>query len=81
MPPHSPARPADPPVVEMQGITIRFPGVQALDDVDFVLRAGEVHALMGENGAGKSTLIKALTGVYAVDSGTIAVAGQDARLR
>ena len=58
-----------PPIVEMRGITIRFPGVLALDDVDFVLRPGEVHALMGENGAGKSTLIKALTGVYAVDSG------------
>ena len=70
--------PADPdvaPLVAMRDITIRFPGVLALDGVDFSLRGGEVHALMGENGAGKSTLIKALTGVYAVDSGTIAVAG------
>ncbi len=65
------------PVVEMRGITIRFPGVVALDDVDFLLRPGEVHALMGENGAGKSTLIKALTGVYSVDSGSITVAGVD----
>ena len=65
------------PVVEMRGITIRFPGVVALDDVDFLLRPGEVHALMGENGAGKSTLIKALTGVYSVDSGSIRVAGED----
>jgi len=63
------------PVVEMRGITVRFPGVLALDHVDFVLRPGEVHALMGENGAGKSTLIKALTGVYAVDEGTISVGG------
>src|SRR3954449_4964905 len=65
------------PVVEMRGITIRFPGVLALDNVDFLLRAGEVHALMGENGAGKSTLIKALTGVYSIDSGSITVAGAD----
>ena len=61
----------------MRGITIRFPGVLALDGVDFVLRAGEVHSVMGENGAGKSTLIKALTGVYAIDSGTITVAGEE----
>jgi simple sugar transport system ATP-binding protein len=63
------------PIVELRGITIRFPGVLALDHVDFTLRPGEVHALMGENGAGKSTLIKALTGVYSVDSGSITVAG------
>ncbi|MDN3495759.1 sugar ABC transporter ATP-binding protein [Planococcus sp. APC 4015] len=65
------------PVVEMTGITIRFPGVLALDQVDFSLYPGEVHALMGENGAGKSTLIKALTGVYSVDGGTITVGGVD----
>ncbi|NTV40632.1 MAG: sugar ABC transporter ATP-binding protein, partial [Demequinaceae bacterium] len=64
-----------PPIVEMRGITIRFPGVLALDNVDFLLRPGEVHSLMGENGAGKSTLIKALTGVYSIDSGAIAVLG------
>jgi simple sugar transport system ATP-binding protein len=57
----------------MRDITISFPGVLALDGVDFCLRSGEIHALMGENGAGKSTLIKALTGVYAIDSGTITV--------
>ena len=65
-----------PPIVQMTGITIRFPGVLALDGVDFRLRGGEIHSLMGENGAGKSTLIKALTGVYAIDSGTITVGGE-----
>ena len=63
-------------LVAMRGITIQFPGVKALDDVDLYLRGGEVHALMGENGAGKSTLIKALTGEYAVDAGSISVVGQ-----
>jgi monosaccharide-transporting ATPase len=65
------------PVVEMRDISISFPGVKALDGVDFRLLPGEVHALMGENGAGKSTLIKALTGVYGIDSGTIRVRGQE----
>ena len=64
-------------LVAMRGITIRFPGVLALDAVDFALRRGEVHALMGENGAGKSTLIKALTGVYSVEQGTITVSGEE----
>ena len=66
----------DEPVVKLRGISIEFPGVKALQDVDFRLFPGEVHALMGENGAGKSTLIKALTGVYSVDAGTIEVDGQ-----
>jgi len=65
-----------PPIVAMTGITIRFPGVLALDNVDFFLRPGEVHSLMGENGAGKSTLIKALTGVYPIDGGSILVDGE-----
>src|SRR5664279_349123 len=60
----------------MRDISISFPGVRALDGVDFTLRPGEIHSLLGENGAGKSTLIKALTGVYPVDAGTISVAGQ-----
>jgi galactofuranose transport system ATP-binding protein len=62
-------------VVEMRGISIEFPGVKALDGVDFTLRSGEIHSLLGENGAGKSTLIKALTGVYPIDAGTINVSG------
>ncbi len=65
------------PVVEMTGISIEFPGVKALQNVDFRLWPGEVHALMGENGAGKSTLIKALTGVYSVDSGVITIDGSE----
>lgn len=68
------------PVVEMSDIEISFPGVKALDKVDFRLLPGEVHALMGENGAGKSTLIKALTGVYGIDAGTIVVGGDEVRL-
>jgi simple sugar transport system ATP-binding protein len=63
------------PVIDMRGISIAFGGVPALADVDLRLFPGEVHALMGENGAGKSTLIKALTGVYAVDAGTITIDG------
>ncbi|MGK9146401.1 sugar ABC transporter ATP-binding protein [Plantibacter flavus] len=67
------------PIIEMTGIGIEFPGVKALQDVDFRLFPGEVHTLMGENGAGKSTLIKALTGVYTIDAGTISVAGRSVR--
>ncbi|MDY0908620.1 sugar ABC transporter ATP-binding protein [Microbacterium sp. CFBP9034] len=63
-------------IVEVRNASITFPGVKALDDVSFRLLPGEVHTLMGENGAGKSTLIKALTGVYQIDSGEIIVAGQ-----
>ncbi len=62
-------------VLKMRGISISFPGVKALNRVDFTLRQGEIHALMGENGAGKSTLIKVLTGVYAKDEGTIELEG------
>ncbi len=66
----------DRPLLAMRGITKQFPGVRALDNVDFALRGGEIHALMGENGAGKSTLIKVLTGVHRRDAGTITLAGQ-----
>jgi simple sugar transport system ATP-binding protein len=64
-------------MVRMSGIRKEFPGVLALDGVDFRMYPGEVHALMGENGAGKSTLIKVLTGVYGVDAGTIGLGGDD----
>src|SRR5262245_4217002 len=65
-----------PIVLRAQGIARAFPGVQALAGVELTLRAGEVHALMGQNGAGKSTLIKVLTGIYAPDAGRIELAGQ-----
>lgn len=63
-------------LVEMKGITKRFPGVLALNDVKFNLRAGTVHSLMGENGAGKSTLMKILAGVYTLDEGQILIEGK-----
>src|SRR5258705_1626805 len=63
----------------MTGISKQFPGVKALDSVDFRLLPGEIHALMGENGAGKSTLIKVLTGVYSVDEGEIVLDGAPVR--
>ena len=59
-----------------RGISKSFPGVKALQNVDFFLRPGEIHALMGENGAGKSTLIKVLTGVHPLDSGSILLNGR-----
>ena len=58
-------------VLEMRGICMTFPGVKALENVDFTLRKGEIRALMGENGAGKSTLIKCLTGVNKFEAGQI----------
>ncbi|MBU2994563.1 sugar ABC transporter ATP-binding protein [Octadecabacter sp. 1_MG-2023] len=65
-------------LVEMKGIEKRFPGVHALKDVQFDLRPGEVHALMGENGAGKSTLMKIMSGIYARDGGEMLVDGKPA---
>ena len=62
-------------VLEMRDISKNFTGVRALSHVDFTLRKGEIHALMGENGAGKSTLIKVLTGVHEFESGSIHMAG------
>ncbi len=62
-------------IVEVEHVTKRFSGVKALDDVQFNLKAGEVHALLGENGAGKSTLMKILSGVYTKDEGNVTVFG------
>lgn len=66
-----------PPLLRLTGIRKEFPGVIALGGVDFTLRHGEVHALLGENGAGKSTLIKCLTGVYQRDAGVVALEGEE----
>ena len=64
-------------ILRVNGLSKRFGGVQALDNVDFDLRYGEIHALVGENGAGKSTLIKVLGGVYSRDSGTVEFEGKE----
>ncbi len=65
------------PLLEMRGICKQFPGVRALNQVDFTVRRGEVHALLGENGAGKSTLIKVLTGFYPRDAGEVRLDGRN----
>ena len=67
-------------VLELRGITKRFPGIVANDGIDFDLRRGEVHALLGENGAGKSTLMNILYGLYSPDEGEILVRGEPARI-
>ena len=70
-----------PALLEMRGITKEFPGVKALDGVSLTVRAGTVHALMGENGAGKSTLMKCLFGIYSKDSGTITLEGKEVNFK
>ena len=67
---------ADNILLRMKNISKSFPGVKALDKVNFELKAGEVHALLGENGAGKSTLIKVLGGIYSLDEGEIEIEGK-----
>jgi len=67
-------------LLRIEGIRKSFPGVVALDGVDFSLRRGEVHVLLGENGAGKSTLIKMLSGAYTPDAGRILVGGEEVRI-
>ena len=69
------------PILEMQGIQKYFPGVHALDDCRFELRAGEVHALVGENGAGKSTLMKILSGIYPRDGGSVRLDGREINVK
>ena len=63
-------------ILELKGITKIFPGVKALDRVSFQLKAGEIHALMGENGAGKSTFIKVITGVHRAEEGEMYLDGR-----
>jgi galactofuranose transport system ATP-binding protein len=70
-----------PALLEIRKLSKSFPGVRALEEVDFTVRRGEVHALMGENGAGKSTLIKVLTGVHARDGGTVRLDGIEIHAR
>jgi ribose transport system ATP-binding protein len=68
-------------LLRLRGLTKRFPGVVALDSVEFDLRRGEVHALLGENGAGKSTLVKCVTGAHVPDDGTIEIEGEPFEFR
>lgn len=68
-------------ILELKNITKKFPGVKALDDVNFQLKAGEIHALMGENGAGKSTFIKVITGVHQPNEGEIYLNGKKIEIK
>jgi rhamnose transport system ATP-binding protein len=75
------AVPPETPLIEVRGISKRFDATQALSDATIAIRAGEVHALVGENGAGKSTLINIMTGIHQPDAGTILVNGQEVVFR
>jgi ABC-type sugar transport system ATPase subunit len=75
------AQQSETPLLELKHITKTYPGVIALDDVQFELRAGEVHALIGENGAGKSTLIKAIAGAHQADKGEIRLEGRPVHIK
>ena len=68
-------------LVDMRDVSISFGPVQVLNGVNFDIRAGEVHALMGENGAGKSTLMKILTGIYRADNGIVEIDGRPAEVK
>ena len=68
-------------ILELDHITKIFPGVKALQDVNFQLKRGEIHALMGENGAGKSTFIKVITGVHQPEEGTMKLDGQPVQFK
>jgi len=70
----------DAPLLQVRGVKKAFPGVQALVGVDFNVRAGEVHAIVGENGAGKSTLMKLLAGIYQPDAGSLVLGGETVRI-
>ncbi|MGH2629160.1 MAG: ATP-binding cassette domain-containing protein, partial [Actinomycetota bacterium] len=69
-----------PPLVVLEHVTKKFPGVVANDDVSIDLRPGEVHALIGENGAGKSTLMRVLYGMYPADGGRIVIRGEERKI-
>jgi ABC-type sugar transport system ATPase subunit len=77
----NPAATAERPLLTLRGVTKRFGGVLALDNVDFDLRPGEIHALLGENGAGKSTLIKILGGIHRPDAGQLFIEGRAVSIR
>ena len=67
-------------VIELRNISKLFPGVKALEEVNFSAKSGQVHAICGENGAGKSTLMKIINGIYKPDTGNIFIKGQESKI-